>query len=116
MGAVEGIALNNGLLNIFEFMKKLLPILFALFSLVFFARAQTANVLVSLQDFVSTPQIYQAVTMTPLAPYGLNGSTIAIPNARTFLTGTNSSVTFSNTLMGYTYKLLRLIEESQDDA
>lgn len=86
-------------------MKKLLPVLFALFSLVFFARAQTANVLVSLQDFVSTPQIYQAVTLTPLAPYGLNGSTIAIPNARTFLTGTNSSVTFSNTLMGYTYKL-----------
>ena len=86
-------------------MKKLLPILFALFSLVFFARAQTANVLVNLQDFISTPQIYQAVTLTPLAPYGLNGSTLALPNARTFLTGTNSSVTFSNTLMGYTYKL-----------
>jgi len=66
---------------------------------------QTANVQYTIQDFVSTPQIYRQITLTPLAPYGLNGSTIAVPAARTLVTGTNSIVTFSNVLMGYTYEV-----------
>jgi hypothetical protein len=82
-------------------MKKTVAFLLLLFTISL--RAQVANVTYNLIDFVSTPQNYASLTITPLYNSGLSGGSLVASQARTFpLSGTNS-ITVSNVVMGYSY-------------
>src|ERR1700690_3097387 len=77
--------------------------IFLLFTAGFFAHPQTAPVQYVFNNFVSNPQQYSLVSLTPLFPFGLNGHTFVSRNTVTLPTGGNSSVTFSNVYVGASY-------------
>ena len=68
-------------------------------------RAQVANVTYNLTNFFGSPApSYSAVTLTPLQASG-NGVSLLFSQKQKQFLGTNSSVTFSNVAMGYSYQV-----------
>ena len=70
------------------------------------ASASTVNTTVTFSDFLLNNIGVTRVNQTPISPWGDNNGTILIPiaNARVTVVG-NNSVTFSNTVAGYAYRL-----------
>jgi hypothetical protein len=77
------------------------------------AHAQTINVTYNLQDFTSTPQAVQRVSLQALSPLGTNGNNILFPIKRDQVTSATGIVTYNNVVIGYSYRFT--LYADQDD-
>jgi len=78
---------------------------FLLFAFCFSGWAGTVDATYTFTDFQLTAQAVRRVTQTPLEPFADYNGAILSAAPRSIVTGTNGSVTFSNTVAGYSYRV-----------